>query len=555
MNGNKTSSIKPSNPKPQAVTHKGAKSPRKEADQNPSEVELAITEILRLTKAMAEGKLGERGDPSCYSGTSAELIVAVNSMLDSLVNPLRMTANLIDQIAHGKIPDFIVEEYVGEYNDIKRNLNKFLAVLYGMHHEMQNLIRAVKEGKLQTRGNDWDYDGNWETLVKGINEILDATIEPVHDANDVLKKLAEYDLTVRMNGKYRGEHAQIKRALNTSVQSLHAAFSKVAASIEHVAKVGEQIAASNEEVAAGAVEQSSLLRSSSDNLNQISARTKLTSENAQQSRKISLEAKAAVDKGNEAMNLLRTAMTDILQTSEGTKVILQEINAVTAQTDTLTKNASTEAGKVGSSARGFAVVAGEVRKLSLRCKELANLLEEDFSSVASNNDTLSSDNLVKITTLTKEMNKIAFESNFLAINAAVEAAHVDSAGVGFEDLTKNIQNLAEQSHSSASKTDVLIQSSIQRVKEGENLTNSVYNALLEIVESFNSVSKFIDWIAQASQEQVSDVDVIKQVVSEATLLSDSYSQITEVSAESAIQLAHETTQLSQTIEKFKLKGE
>ncbi len=552
MNG-KMPSVKASKSKSSVVSVKKDNDRKSDLTQNHSEVDLAVKEIIRLTEAMNNGILSERGDPDQFSGTSAQLITAVNSMLDSLVNPLRLTANQIEQIAHGKIPDFIVDEYVGEYNDIKRNLNTFLAVLYGMHHEMQNLIRAVKEGKLQTRGNDWDYDGNWKDLIMGINEILDATIDPVREANNVLNKLSDYDLTIRMNGKYRGEHAQIKKALNKSLTALHSAFSQVASAVVNVSMVGEQITASNQEVMFGAIQQSNLLRSSSDNLAQISTRTKQTSESALQSKQISNQAKASVDKGNEAMNSLRKAMTDILKTSEGTKVILQEINSVTAQTDSLTKNASTEAGKVGASARGFAVVAGEVRKLSLRCKELANLIEDDFSTsstTSTSSNTISQDSIV---TLTKEMNKIAFESNFLAINAAVEAAHVDSAGVGFEELTKNIQNLAEQSHGSSAKTDTLIQSSIQRVKEGEELTNAVYRALIEIVESVNQVSKLIDWISNASQEQVSDVNSIREVVAEATQLSESYSQITEKSATAAAKLANETVVLSKAVEQFTLE--
>jgi methyl-accepting chemotaxis protein len=72
---------------------------------------------------MMNGLLDERGNPGDFEGEDARLIALVNRMLDALVTPLRLAASAIDQISHGTIPPFVIDDYKGEYNNLKRNLN------------------------------------------------------------------------------------------------------------------------------------------------------------------------------------------------------------------------------------------------------------------------------------------------------------------------------------------------------------------------------------------------------------------------------------------------
>jgi hypothetical protein len=183
----------------------------KKSESRPEGRRPAHDEILRLAEAMMEGRLSERGTPSDFDGEDARLISLVNRMLDALVSPLRLAANAIDQISHGTIPPFVIDDYKGEYNTLKQNLNILLATLYGLHNETRNLIVNINEGKLKARGNDWDFGGIWRDLIAGVNGTLDAVTDPLIEAGSILKLLSNYDLTARMNGRYRGEHAMIKK--------------------------------------------------------------------------------------------------------------------------------------------------------------------------------------------------------------------------------------------------------------------------------------------------------------------------------------------------------
>jgi hypothetical protein len=86
-------------------------------------VAVRTADIQDLVDAMAAGKLTFRPDASKYSGYNGKMITGLNRMLDGVINPLNVAARYVDQISKGEIPEKIAEEYSGDFNTIKNNLN------------------------------------------------------------------------------------------------------------------------------------------------------------------------------------------------------------------------------------------------------------------------------------------------------------------------------------------------------------------------------------------------------------------------------------------------
>jgi methyl-accepting chemotaxis protein len=516
----------------------------------------AVEEVLRLAQAMTEGQLDERAQVDRFSGDSAEVLVAVNTILDSLITPLRMASSAIRELAHGSIPpDFVVTEYHGEFADIKRDLNSFLAVMYGMTHEMRHLIQAIKDGKLSTRGNDWDFEGCWKDLIAGLNGTIDATVDPVLEARSVLEQLSTYDLTARMHGKYKGEHVQIKKALNTSLHNLHEAFSHVTGAVSKVADAANEITQSSNAVAQGALQQAQSLEEISSSMDQISLRTKQTAENAMQTDSLTKQTQVTVESGKSAMADLVTAMNEIRAAAEGTQAIMQEINTITVQTDELARNAAGEAARVGSSARGFAVVADEVRKLAQRSKAAAiqiSGIKEVISTVANGDASHSTSDQQNVASVAQELDNMALHTNYLALNAAVEAAYVDASSTGIEGITAKVQDLAARSKTSAARTHELLSRSMDLAANGQGLSGNVNGQLLSVVESVIRVSALIDEIAKASQMQASELDAITESLSNLNNVTQVNADSAEKSTEASGLLMQQTESLSNAVHRFKL---
>jgi methyl-accepting chemotaxis protein len=91
---------------------------------NPVDVEVkASDEILRLAKAARDGKLAERASLEGFDGRYRQLLDGVNGILDAVIGPLNVSAEYVDRISKGDIPPRITDNYNGDFNEIKNNLN------------------------------------------------------------------------------------------------------------------------------------------------------------------------------------------------------------------------------------------------------------------------------------------------------------------------------------------------------------------------------------------------------------------------------------------------
>jgi len=515
----------------------------------------ASQEILRLVQAMVDGRLGERGHVDRFSGSSAELIGLVNQMLDALVTPLQVAARSIDQIAHGNLPDFIIDEYKGEFNDIKRNLNTFLAIMYGMHHETQNLIQAIQRGKLGTRGNDWDFDGNWRQLIGGVNSTLDAVLTPIQEASTVLGQMSNYDLTCRVKGTYKGEHARIKKALNTTAEALHSALSQVAEAVTSFTVVCAEIAKSSEELAEGAAAQAESIKETSLRMDHIAAMAKQNQENTAQATVIARTAKESVARSKDSAAGLAIAMGDIRASAEGTSVVIQEINTVALTTDALAADAAVKAANVGSAGRGFSVLAREMGDLARRSLSAAAKMDEIIKSATVSASGASAETELsqkEFNDAIREINIMARQTNYLAMNAAVQAAHIEEAGRGFESFTEEIRRLSVSTKDAALRTEGLIRNSVELAQNGEKLSRDIDVSLLEVVEGVTELADIVERIAAASGEQTEGVEAVNSSLTQIEKVTERFAANAGKSFSAARNLEGQAVDLKAMVGRFQL---
>ena len=132
------------------------------------------SEVQKLIQATTEGKLDVRGDANGYGGAWKEMITGVNGLIDAFVAPINVTAEYVERISKGDIPPRITDTYLGDFNEIKNNLNNCIDVMNGLLNDTNMLIKATQEGKLDTRANASVFNGDWGTLVQGVNDLIDA---------------------------------------------------------------------------------------------------------------------------------------------------------------------------------------------------------------------------------------------------------------------------------------------------------------------------------------------------------------------------------------------
>ncbi|TEB04924.1 Methyl-accepting chemotaxis protein II [Pelotomaculum schinkii] len=173
-----------------------------------------VDDANMLAVAAVEGRLDTRADVTKHNGDFRKVVEGVNKTLDAVIGPLNVAAEYVDLISKGNIPPKITDTYQGDFNEVKNNLNGCIDVVNGLLKEVEHLIQAVQDGKLDTRGQAAAFAGDWGELVGGMNGMMEAVCNPVNELIAVLKRMAVNDLTKRMDQEYSGAWDDLKKATN-----------------------------------------------------------------------------------------------------------------------------------------------------------------------------------------------------------------------------------------------------------------------------------------------------------------------------------------------------
>ncbi len=187
---------------------------------------------------------------------------------------------------------------------------------------------------------------------------------PLTKGVDFARKVAEGDLTARIDVRQGDEVGALSDALRGMIDRLRTIVSEIRSAADYVASGSEQLSSMSEQMSQGAAEQAASAEEVSASMEEMAASIRQNADNALQTEKIARKSADDADDGGKAVNQTVDAMGQIA----GKIAIVEEI---ARQTDLLALNAAVEAARAGENGKGFAVVASEVRKLAERSQRAA----------------------------------------------------------------------------------------------------------------------------------------------------------------------------------------
>ncbi len=267
--------------------------------------------------------------------------------------------------------------------------------------------------------------------------------------------------------------------------------------------------------------------------------------------------KEALENISETFN---NAMGNINQSAQQ---VSDGASQVSDSAQALAQGATQQASSIEELVATVATIAESVNvnaKSAKEAKELTNSFGETIkeSNARMHKMTESMEDIAEtsgeIGKIIKLIDDIAFQTNILSLNAAVEAARAGAAGKGFAVVADEVRNLATKSAEAAKNTSSLIKNAMKAVENGTKIADDTAKILASVVDETGNLIRTMDSIAESSDAQSDAVSQVKDGVEQISNVVQTNSATAEQSASISEELSGQASVLKALVGKFKLKN-
>ncbi|MCT7588527.1 nitrate- and nitrite sensing domain-containing protein [Aliarcobacter butzleri] len=198
-------------------------------------------------------------------------------------------------------------------------------------------------------------------------------------------------------------------------------------------------------------------------------------------------------------------------------------NVLLSNVDKLNLSSNEAAASLEETAAALEEVTSNVRNNTQNIAQMAKL-STDVTASANQGEKLANETTVAMDEINNQVrlineaigviDNIAFQTNILSLNAAVEAATAGEAGKGFAVVAGEVRNLASRSAEAAREIKTIVENATSKANQGKSIATNMIEGYKELNQNISQTISLISDIQNASKEQLLGIEQINDAVTQ-----------------------------------------
>lgn len=325
-------------------------------------IKFLVKDMGTLAQAAVEGRLAARADATKHQGDFREIVDGVNRTLDAVIGPLNIAAEYVDRISKGEIPPPITDNYMGDFNDIKNNLN-------AMVRNLTDIVTTIREAADQVAGGSRQMSASSQQMSQGATE-------QASSVEEVSSSMEQMSSNIRQNADNAQQTEQIATtSANKAADGGKAVAETVGAMKNIAAKISiiQEIARQTNMLALNAAIEAARAGEHGKGFAVVAAEVRKLAERSQTAAgeigKLSASSVDIAEKAGEMLTLLVPAIqktADLVQeisaASREQDAGAEQINKAVQQLDQVIQQNASASEQIASSSEELAAQAGHLQQ-------------------------------------------------------------------------------------------------------------------------------------------------------------------------------------------------
>jgi len=406
------------------------------------------------------------------------------------------------------------KQIIDNIETLKIGLNNFFMYL----NREKNFVKDIK---VKTEDEFKDMADMINDNIKQININLQKDIETVENIQDVSNKMAMGDFSVLITSTPANpEIAELKNTLNIFVKNIKQTFDSILDILDEY---------KNEDYTRRLnIKAKGEIKELIDGVNALGKALEIGAINI---------AKSLTDKSNLLKETSNTLSQNIDSLSDALSTTGKNVDLVSLKTEEITSNIKNTVEKINK----MKIISDETKNEALKGEKLALDTLKSMQEIAESTNAIQE----AITII----DSIAFQTNILSLNAAVEAATAGEAGKGFAVVAGEVRNLANKSASAAKKIKDLVNKTEIKASEGIEISDNMKNNFLGVVEKINTTSTYVNEITEGANLEAKKIEEINNSIQEIHKITDDSKEIMQSTYVVTYDLNQISTELYEEVNK------